>query len=80
MRFTFFTRPSRFFALLMLASASAVSGFFVSTIAPTYVTHAADKNSVFSSDKGKLNILLDGKSVGHEEFSIEPAGTNWTTS
>jgi hypothetical protein len=44
----------------------------------TFTTHAADKNSVFSSDKGKLNILLDGKSVGHEEFSIEPVGTNWT--
>ncbi|HEY1482535.1 MAG TPA: hypothetical protein VGF19_07430 [Candidatus Acidoferrum sp.] len=45
----------------------------------TFTTHAADKsNSVFSPDKGKLNILLDGKSVGREEFSIEPTGATWT--
>jgi len=35
------------------------------------------EGSVFTPDKGKLNILLDGKSVGHEEFSIEPAGGGW---
>jgi hypothetical protein len=45
----------------------------------TFITHAAEKNnSVFSPDKGKLNILLDGKSVGREEFSIEPTGASWT--
>jgi hypothetical protein len=51
----------------------------IATPAITFITRAADKSSsVLASDKGKLNILLDGKSVGHEEFSIEPAGTNWT--
>src|SRR5579871_3246432 len=41
--------------------------------------HGADKNpgGVFVQDKGKLNILLGGKSVGREEFSIEPAGAVW---
>jgi hypothetical protein len=33
--------------------------------------------SVFASDKGKLNILLDGKSVGREEFEISPNGAGW---
>jgi hypothetical protein len=33
--------------------------------------------SVLVSDKGKLNILLDGKSVGHEEFEISPTGNGW---
>jgi hypothetical protein len=56
-----------------LLGALAPEGLF------TFTTHAADKsNSVFSPDKGKLNILLDGKSVGREEFSIEPTGATWT--
>src|SRR5271166_6032596 len=42
---------------------------------------AADKKaapgSVFSPDKGKFNILLEGKSIGHEEFEIQPSGTGW---
>ena len=39
---------------------------------------AADKkSSVFSSDKGKFNIVLDGQSVGHEEFEIEASGSGW---
>jgi hypothetical protein len=33
--------------------------------------------SVFIADKGKLKILLDGKSVGEEEFEIVPAGAGW---
>jgi hypothetical protein len=45
------------------------------------LTHAAQKKgpagSVFSPDKGKLNILLDGKSVGREEFEITASGGGW---
>ena len=33
--------------------------------------------SVFVSDKGRLNILLDGKSIGREEFEITPSGGGW---
>jgi len=33
--------------------------------------------SVFVADKGKFNILLDGKSMGREEFEIEPSGASW---
>jgi hypothetical protein len=43
---------------------------------------AADKKSapgsVFVADKGKFNILLDGASIGREEFEIEPSGGTWT--
>jgi hypothetical protein len=41
---------------------------------------AAQKNSpagVFQADKGKFDILLDGKSVGKEEFEIAPNGAGW---
>jgi hypothetical protein len=34
--------------------------------------------SVLVQDRGKLNILLGGKSVGREEFEIGPSGENWT--
>ena len=33
--------------------------------------------SVFAEDKGKLTIKLDGQTVGHEEFAIEPSGGGW---
>jgi hypothetical protein len=43
--------------------------------------YAADKKaapgSVFAADKGKFNILLDGASIGREEFEIEPSGATW---
>ncbi len=40
----------------------------------------AQKNSgagVLQRDKGKFDILLDGKSVGKEEFEISPNGAGW---
>jgi hypothetical protein len=39
---------------------------------------AATGGSVFSQDKGKFTIQLDGKSVGHEEFELAQAGGGWT--
>jgi hypothetical protein len=33
--------------------------------------------SVFAQDKGKFTIQLNGKSVGHEEFDLAPAGGGW---
>ncbi len=33
--------------------------------------------SVFVADKGKFNILLEGKSIGREEFEIQPLGGSW---
>ena len=40
----------------------------------------AQKNtaaSMLQPDKGKFDILLDGKSVGKEEFEISPNGAGW---
>jgi hypothetical protein len=33
--------------------------------------------SVFAQDKGKFNIQLEGRTVGHEEFEIAPSGAGW---
>jgi hypothetical protein len=45
-------------------------------------THGAQKKgaagSILAPDKGKLNILLDGKSVGREDFEIVSSGGGWT--
>ena len=44
------------------------------------LTVAAQKKvaaSVFTQDKGKLDIKLDGQTVGHEEFEIVPSGGGW---
>src|ERR1700739_1861318 len=71
MRSNFFRRPSFSVPALLLAFAivAGLSGF------------AADKKaapgSVFAADKGKFNILLDGASIGREEFEIEPLGASW---
>ena len=50
----------------------------------TTLTIAAQKKSavpaspsVFAQDKGKFTIQLNGKSVGHEEFDLAPAGGGW---
>ena len=57
-------------AVLALAISLGISGY------------ATDKKaapgSVFVADKGKFNILLDGASIGREEFEIGPSGTTWT--
>jgi hypothetical protein len=38
---------------------------------------AAAGSSTLAPDKGKFTIKLDGKTVGHEEFEIAPAGGGW---
>jgi hypothetical protein len=37
----------------------------------------SQQRGVFSPDKGKFTIQLDGQTVGHEEFEISPAGGGW---
>lgn len=34
--------------------------------------------AVFTPDKGKFRILLDGQAIGSEEFEISPSGDTWT--
>lgn len=48
------------------------------TIAAQKKSSAAPAGSVFSQDKGKFTIQLDGKSVGHEEFELAQDGGGWT--
>jgi len=55
--------------------------FLVLTVLLGMAALAGDKKStpgsVFVADKGKFNILLDGKSIGREEFEIQPSGASW---
>src|SRR5260221_8239852 len=50
-------------------------------VALGFSAYASDKKSspgsVFVADKGKFNILLDGASIGREEFEIAPSGGTW---
>jgi hypothetical protein len=41
-------------------------------------SQAQKKSSIFSADKGKFTIQLDGQTVGHEEFEISPASAGWS--
>ena len=47
------------------------------TIAAQKKTAVPAGPSVFAQDKGKFTIQLNGKSVGHEEFDLAPAGGGW---
>src|ERR1700756_1808832 len=66
-------RRTSFISLALLLAFAIVAGL---------TAYAADKKaapgSVFVPDKGKFNILLDGASIGREEFEIEPSGGTWT--
>ena len=33
--------------------------------------------SVLQPDKGKFSVVLEGKTIGHEEFEIAPTGAGW---
>jgi len=68
------TRQEKYFYILM-------ASLFVCTT----LTLAAQKKSamppapsVFAQDKGKFTIQLEGRTVGHEEFEIAPAGGGWS--
>jgi hypothetical protein len=60
---------------------SVLVALALAVAADALVVHAGQKKappgSVLAADKGKLNILLQGKSIGHEEFEIGFNGTGW---
>src|SRR5262250_1681321 len=67
------TNQEKYFYILIVS-------LFISTL-----TMAAQKKpsatggaSVFAQDKGKFTIQVEGRTVGHEEFEIAPAGGGWT--
>jgi hypothetical protein len=59
-----------------------ISALTVLLIAASLLVSAAQKKgpagSIFSSDKGRFNILVDGKLLGREEFEMIPSGSGWT--
>ena len=66
------SRRTVFISFVLLLSIAMVGALLV---------HADQKKgaagSVFTNDKGKLKILLDGKQIGREEFEIAPSGGAW---
>jgi hypothetical protein len=58
-----------------------IPAFLLLACAGGLLAHAAQKKgavgSVLVSDKGKFRVLIDGKSVGQEEFEITPSGGSW---
>ena len=62
-------------------SATLASALLTLAVAGSLFSFASDKKapagSVLVADKGKLKILLDGKSIGREEFEIAPSGGGW---
>lgn len=49
--------------------------FALAAMKATTVATAA--GAMFTADKGKLNIQLDGQTVGSEQFELTPAGNDW---
>jgi len=67
-------RNSSLIAVLACLAALAAASL---AVAGTKDKDKAPSNSIIQPDKGKFNILLNGNSVGHEEFTIEPSGAGW---
>ena len=42
------------------------------------IVSAADKREPLVADKGKFRIMVNGQSVGKEEFEIGPSGADWS--
>lgn len=59
------------------ASAFGRTGFAIPHFRSAAPVFPAGAPSVFSADKGKLRITLNGQSVGTEEFEISPSGDTW---
>lgn len=62
------------FAAVLVGFAALVS--LLSGI-PSSGAGAPSAASLFSPDKGKFRIVINGQPVGHEEFEISAKGANW---
>ena len=64
------------------ASSSYAGVLLLCVLAFGLLASAAQKKvaagSLFAPEKGRFNILLDGQSVGHEDFEIVASGGGWT--
>jgi hypothetical protein len=45
--------------------------------APAYRSRASNAATVFTSEKGKFRIEVNGQKMGQEEFEINPRGDGW---
>jgi hypothetical protein len=59
--------------------AAALPSILVTSASPRLASAAkpAGAPSVFSADKGKLRITINGQTVGSEDFEISPSGDAW---
>ena len=60
-----------------ISAASFLSFALLATTLPIPLPAQKNASSLLQQDKGKFDILLDGKSVGKEEFEIAPNGGGW---
>ncbi len=60
--------------VIAIASLAACIGF---SSALAFAARRAEGSSVFSPDRGKFKIMVNGAQAGEEEFSIAPDGANW---
>jgi hypothetical protein len=63
--------------LSLLCTSAAVVVVTVLAVSETKSGVAPATPSVFTPDKGKLTIQLDGQTVGSEQFEIAPVGAAW---
>jgi hypothetical protein len=68
------TSKRKLFVIFVPLIAAALAGVAIANAGQK----KASQGSILVAEKGKLNIFLDGKSIGHEEFEIAPNGTRWT--
>jgi hypothetical protein len=60
-----------------LLRAISIAGLILTLCLSLTSSASNKKDSVFVPDKGKFNIILDGQSIGREEFEIQPSGSGW---
>ena len=64
-----------------LRKSSVFLGVFLVAASSSLLVYAGQKKgpagSVFTPDKGKFSIIVDGKTVGREEFEIIPNAAGW---
>jgi hypothetical protein len=64
-------------SLLPILSTTCLAVIFLLALSSSAGDKKAAPGSLFVPDKGKFNILLDGKSIGREEFEIQSTGSAW---
>lgn len=74
---------ARYFAATLLCLAVLPPLFFGApapghSLRQAHGKGAATPAGIFVADRGRLKVLLNGQSIGAEEFEIVPSSANWT--